>query len=189
MDALVFYDFCRAVDDIADEPGRSPAEKRELLALWKDALLVGDGLPPELSQVLTRRKIDRKLLVEIVLGVEMDIIPLRYQTHEVRAYCWRVASAVRLVSVEIFGCRNSKVESTQKPWLRLANDQHSPGRPKMLPLDASTFHSKILENSRSASRPIERKSGENFRALIVFKPRACVLCRSRRASLRMTRTP
>jgi phytoene synthase len=108
-DALVFYDFCRAVDDIADEPGRSPSEKRELLDLWKAALRTGDNLPSALAQVLTRHKIDTRLLLEIVLGVEMDIEPVRYQTYEqLRAYCWRVASAVGLVSVEIFGCRNPK---------------------------------------------------------------------------------
>jgi phytoene synthase len=95
MDALVFYDFCRAVDDIADEPGRSPAEKHELLDLWKAALIAGDNLPPALAQVLARHRIDPDLLVEIVRGVEMDIEPIRYQTHEdLRAYCWRVASAV-----------------------------------------------------------------------------------------------
>jgi len=109
MDAMVFYDFCRAVDDIADEPGRSPEEKRELLGLWKAALNLGENLPTALSQLLERHKIDRRLLVEIVLGVEMDIEPIRYQTHEeLRAYCWRVASAVGLVSVEIFGCKNPK---------------------------------------------------------------------------------
>ncbi len=109
MDALVFYDFCRAVDDIADEPGRPPAEKRELLDLWKAALNAGDELPPALARVLLRHKIDRRLLVEIVLGVEMDIEPIRYQTYEdLRAYCWRVASAVGLASIEIFGCKNPK---------------------------------------------------------------------------------
>jgi 15-cis-phytoene synthase len=109
MDALVFYDFCRAVDDIADEQGRAPSEKHELLDLWKAALNAGDKLPPALAQVLARHKIDRRLLVEIVLGVEMDIEPIRYQTHEeLRTYCWRVASAVGLVSVEIFGCKNPR---------------------------------------------------------------------------------
>ena len=108
-DALVFYDFCRAVDDIADEPGRSASEKRDLLELWKIALNTGDRLPPALSEVLARHKIDRGLLEEIVLGVEMDIEPTRYETYEqLRAYCRRVACAVGLVSIEIFGCRNPK---------------------------------------------------------------------------------
>jgi 15-cis-phytoene synthase len=108
-DALIFYDFCRAVDDIADEPGRSAAEKAELLELWKAALERGDGVPSALANVLTRYKIDRRLLVEIVRGVEMDIEPSLYQTYEeLRNYCWHVASAVGLVSIEIFGCRNPK---------------------------------------------------------------------------------
>ncbi|MEI8312308.1 MAG: squalene/phytoene synthase family protein, partial [Verrucomicrobiota bacterium] len=35
-DALVFFRFCRAVDDIADEPGRGEEEKRVLLQEWLD---------------------------------------------------------------------------------------------------------------------------------------------------------
>ena len=106
-DALVFYDFCRAVDDIADDPGRSPEEKRELLELWKTCLTRGENLPEALVAVLARHGIDPRLLVEIVLGVETDIDPARFQTHaDLRTYCWRVASAVGLVSIEIFGCKN-----------------------------------------------------------------------------------
>jgi phytoene synthase len=105
----VFYDFCRAIDDIADEPGRSPAQKRELLDLWKAALNAGEELPPALAEVLARRKINCQLLVEIVRGVEMDIEPARFQTYqELRTYCWHVASAVGLVSIEIFGCKNNR---------------------------------------------------------------------------------
>ena len=127
-DALVFYDFCRAVDDIADEPGRSPAEKAELLELWKAALSLGNGVPSALANVLTRYKIDRRLLVEIVRGIEMDIEPSRYQTYEeLRAYCWQVASAVGLVSIEIFGCKNPQEQALRgTAWLRAANDEYSP---------------------------------------------------------------
>jgi phytoene synthase len=106
-DALVFYDFCRAVDDIADDPKRSPETKRELLELWKMCLAAGKGLPEALVAVLVRHGIDRRLLVEIVRGVETDIEPNRFQTYDdLRTYCWRVASAVGLVSIEIFGCKN-----------------------------------------------------------------------------------
>ena len=106
-DALVFYDFCRAVDDIADDPERSSENKRELLELWKTCLARGENLPEALVAVLVRHGIDRRLLVEIVQGVETDVEPTRFQTYEdLRTYCWRVASAVGLVSIEIFGCKN-----------------------------------------------------------------------------------
>jgi phytoene synthase len=47
------------------------------------------------------------MLEEIITGVEMDIDIRRYPTwDELRVYCHRVASAVGLVSVEIFGYKN-----------------------------------------------------------------------------------
>lgn len=107
-DAMIFYSFCRAVDDIADDPLRSPGEKREILAHWKDALEKNENLPPPLVEIIQRRNLDRGLLREIVLGMEMDVEPARYATYDdLRAYCWRVACAVGLVSIEIFGCRHA----------------------------------------------------------------------------------
>src|SRR5207245_2903559 len=47
------------------------------------------------------------MLEEIIAGVEMDLSIKRYQTfEELRVYCYRVASAVGLASIEIFGYRN-----------------------------------------------------------------------------------
>jgi phytoene synthase len=47
------------------------------------------------------------MLEEIIDGVEMDLRNVRYQTfEELRVYCHRVASAVGLVSIEIFGYRD-----------------------------------------------------------------------------------
>jgi phytoene synthase len=47
------------------------------------------------------------MLEEIITGVEMDLSISRYGTfEELRIYCYRVASAVGLVSIEIFGYRN-----------------------------------------------------------------------------------
>lgn len=104
-DALLFYDFCRTVDDIADDPDRPAAEKRSLLDQWKSAS--PGELPPEFADLVQRRSLDPALWREIILGVEMDIAPRRFETmEELRAYCWRVACAVGLVSIEIFGCRD-----------------------------------------------------------------------------------
>jgi len=50
-----------------------------------------------------------EMLEEIISGVEMDLRILRYSTFkELRVYCYRVASAVGLVSIEIFGYRNPR---------------------------------------------------------------------------------
>src|ERR1700674_3537680 len=47
------------------------------------------------------------MLEEIIAGVEMDLSIKSFQTFiELRVYCYRVASAVGLVSIEIFGYRN-----------------------------------------------------------------------------------
>jgi phytoene synthase len=47
------------------------------------------------------------MLEEIIDGVEMDLSNVRYNSfEELRLYCYRVASAVGLVSIEIFGYRN-----------------------------------------------------------------------------------
>lgn len=111
-DALTFYDFCRAVDDIADEPRFSPAEKHRLLDRWRTALQLGEGLPASLAAVVSRHRIDTRLLLEIVRGVEMDVEPAAFETlSDLREYCWCVACAVGLVSIEIFGCRNPRSKS------------------------------------------------------------------------------
>jgi len=50
--------------------------------------------------------LDVRLLQEIVRGVRMDARPVRIQTlSELKQYCWRVASAVGLVSARLFGCK------------------------------------------------------------------------------------
>jgi len=105
-DALVFFRFCRAVDDIADEPWRCEEEKRRLLQEWLDGI-ERKVLPAELEAVVARYGIDRNLLAEIVRGCAMDIRPERFETFaELEKYCWRVACAVGLVSIRIFGCED-----------------------------------------------------------------------------------
>ncbi len=111
-DALVFYGFCREVDDIADEPFRSPEERIGLLSRWIDALCGGEALPEALEDVMARNDLDPSLLAEIVRGVAMDVAPgTRFETfEELQKYSWRVASAVGLASARIFGCRHPDSE-------------------------------------------------------------------------------
>lgn len=102
-DALLFYRFCRTIDDIADEDGRTPEEKEELLGKWLKA--VETGLPDNLENLLERHGIDRRLLAEIVEGCASDIRPRLFETvADLEEYCRKVACAVGLVSIRIFGC-------------------------------------------------------------------------------------
>jgi phytoene synthase len=105
------YAFCRFIDDIADDEAiREPAL---LLRRWREELdRVYAGVPTRaLSRALAdsarRFTIPRDLFVEIIAGVEMDLSRKRYQTfEELRPYCYRVASALGLICIEIFGYRN-----------------------------------------------------------------------------------
>jgi phytoene synthase len=105
-DALVFYRFCRILDDIADEPDIAEDERCEALDGWQRALSNEPQLlPADIAGVIERNCVDRHLLLEILEGVRTDLTVRRYATFEdVRRYCWRVASAVGLVSIRIFGC-------------------------------------------------------------------------------------
>jgi phytoene synthase len=116
-DALLFSDFCRTVDDIADSPGRTPNEKRDLLEAWLLALKPGheEALPGEFRQMITRRHLDLHLLSEIVRGMLMDVGETEHISYatfeELRTYCHRVASVVGLLSARIFGASGPVVES------------------------------------------------------------------------------
>lgn len=106
-DALTFYDFCRVVDDIADAPGMSVADRRAALDAWRGALLkpnLTHLLPTPLAALIARYNIDSRLMVAIVDGVACDIEPdTMADFTALQDYCWHVASAVGLVSIRIFG--------------------------------------------------------------------------------------
>jgi len=107
------YAFCRFVDDIADDP--AAANPAELLTRWREELeRVFDGSPAHpisraLAHNVRRFAIPRRYFEEIIDGVEMDLGRTRYAAFEdLRLYCYRVASAVGLVCIEIFGYRNPR---------------------------------------------------------------------------------
>ncbi len=112
-DITVFYAFCRVIDDIADSSEVSVVEKRVRLAKWRQMLRSAAQNEPLLArdvrQVISKYSLPTAMLEEIIAGVEMDLSTLRYPSfEELRVYCYRVASAVGLVSIEIFGYRNPR---------------------------------------------------------------------------------
>jgi phytoene synthase len=110
-DITTFYAFCRVIDDIADDTALSVEEKQRRLERWRSWLRMGSPDEPSLASDI-RRLIDKyslapEMLEEILAGVEMDLTTVRYATFDqLRVYCYRVASAVGLVSIEIFGYQN-----------------------------------------------------------------------------------
>ena len=111
MSAL--YAFCREVDDVADEESVPTNRRREQLADWRADVLrtCGDQTPQfpvniELQPFIRRHRLPFELFDELLKGVEMDLDINRYADYaELDTYCYRVASVVGLLSIEIFGYR------------------------------------------------------------------------------------
>lgn len=108
MSAL--YAFCREIDDVADEEQIPESERRRALAGWRqDLRRAWDGAPEkpvnrELQRVIRRFHLPCKHFEELLQGVEMDLDIRRYASYaELETYCYRVASVVGLLSIEIFG--------------------------------------------------------------------------------------
>ena len=101
------YSFCRVVDDCVDEEG---GEGEAGLRRWlEEAHRCYAGKPEtelgqDLALALLQFPIPRSCFEEIVAGCRMDLSVRRYPTYaDLRVYCERVASAVGLASIEIFG--------------------------------------------------------------------------------------
>jgi phytoene synthase len=110
MSAL--YAFCREVDDVADDESVPVEERRTQLAEWReDVCRACEGGTPqfalnrELQSIIARHPgLGFALFDDLIRGVEMDLDIKRYRTHaELERYCYRVASVVGLLSIEIFG--------------------------------------------------------------------------------------
>jgi 15-cis-phytoene synthase len=110
-DMMVFYAFCRTMDDLADSPGLPAAGRARALDLWEKGLFDGfekaSPLQKEVLALRERQKIPTELLVSMIDGCKMDLKPQRFETWEaLAAYIWKVACSVGLVSIRIFGCKD-----------------------------------------------------------------------------------
>jgi phytoene synthase len=109
---VAVWDFCRAVDDAVDEPGeKDPAcalnEWREEVARMYDGREPATAQGRQLRPFVSQFRLPRSAFHDLIDGVAMDLQQVRYATFdELRQYCLRVASAVGLICVEIFGYRD-----------------------------------------------------------------------------------
>jgi phytoene synthase len=108
------YAFCRMVDDLADESLSGRDAQAELYLVRDDLQRCYEGAPAfpvtrELGLAIRRFRIPKEPFEAILEGVEMDLHKRRYTDFaELRGYCVRVASAVGLVCLPIFGCAHPK---------------------------------------------------------------------------------
>lgn len=105
------YAFMRVTDDLSDGAGAANS-KRTRLHDWRgqlDRALEGkDGhrLHPALRHAVRTFGVPREYLEAVVDGVCMDLGPVRYATFaDLYRYCYRVASAVGLACIHVWGFR------------------------------------------------------------------------------------
>jgi 15-cis-phytoene synthase len=115
MSAL--YAFCREVDDVADDEAVPALQRARALAEWREDVRAAcsGGRPQfavnqELQEVIRRHPgLTFELFDDLIRGVEMDLNIKRYANYdELEQYCYRVASVVGLLSIEIFGYENPR---------------------------------------------------------------------------------
>ena len=115
-DMETFYAFCRTMDDLADDP-REPIETRAAsLEAWKQGLTDGFQNPDELQAAVValrdKHAIPTELLTAVIDGCRMDLHPSQPRTWEnLSDYIWKVACAVGLVSIRLFGCKEPESET------------------------------------------------------------------------------
>jgi len=114
------YSFCRAVDDIADDPGPRDIRRGQLAAWRSDIDAVYAGAPPPhllgLAAAVRQFDLRREDFIAIIDGMEMDVVAdIRAPDRQtLDLYCDRVACAVGRLSVRVFGMQ-------PEPGLALAN--------------------------------------------------------------------
>src|SRR5665213_1293136 len=111
---IAVWDFCRVVDDGVDE-AVDAAGAREAVAFWRAELArcysketpqtaQGQRLQP----FIARFGLPRQAFEDVIDGVAMDLDTTRYETfNDLLEYCRRVASAVGMICIRIFGCTSA----------------------------------------------------------------------------------
>ena len=117
---VAVWDFCRAVDDAVDEVevdgAGDVATARQSVQCWRIELnRCFAGQQPETPQgqrlqpFINRFGLPRDAFEDVIDGVAMDLDHTRYQTFDdLLEYCRRVASAVGMICIRIFGCQDER---------------------------------------------------------------------------------
>ncbi len=116
-DALTaIYAYCRITDDIvdmADQTGNQADARAKIEAWRRETRRCFDGehgahpVVKDAAKATRRFAIPQNLFFELIDGVSMDLDCKSYATFEdLKPYCYRVASVVGLMCLEVFGYRD-----------------------------------------------------------------------------------
>ncbi|MGA3244120.1 MAG: squalene/phytoene synthase family protein [Bacteroidota bacterium] len=110
------YAFCRYSDDIVDEEA-DVKEKYHRLLVWTNELqLALQGVSRfailnRLVSVIQKFHIPTQHFLDLLKGMEMDLVKNRYETFgELEQYCYRAASTVGLICAEVFGYHHERTK-------------------------------------------------------------------------------
>ena len=112
----VLYDFCRTIDNIADQSLGLEMKKKELQAFKKkfEEKSENNSVIKNMWNLMEERNISRKIVEDLFDGVNSDLKKeVRIKTEkELLIYSYRVAGTVGLMMAKIFGVK--KKESLQR---------------------------------------------------------------------------
>ena len=110
----VIYSFCRYCDDAVDSQDSDDRKRQTLDNLREELALSYAGKADTplflgLSDVAQRYNISPEYFQELLAGVESDLSKNRYRDfEELYQYCYRVASVVGLICLQIFGYKDAR---------------------------------------------------------------------------------
>jgi phytoene synthase len=109
------YSFCRQTDDIADSE-ESRSKKQKTLDYWENELFrqfnnQSHTRFDKVWKIADRFRIPLDYFLELIKGVRMDLNSVSFGSiDDLITYCYRVASVVGLMSIQIFGYRDERVK-------------------------------------------------------------------------------
>jgi 15-cis-phytoene synthase len=119
------YAFAREVDDVADDPALEAEAKRERLEQLRaglDRAADGNAMFVALADARRRYPIPGGALHDLIDGGVQDTEQARYATFEdLRGYCRRVAGAVGIACVAVYGAQERQRAETLGVALQLIN--------------------------------------------------------------------
>jgi phytoene synthase len=171
------YAFCREVDDVVDECHDTQIAATKLDWWRHEVSRIHSGEPSHpvavaLQDVAGRFDLPAERLLEIIDGMEMDLMQSRYLDFKaLQLYCYRVASVVGLLAAGIFGFQDRQTLEYAHDLgmafqftniIRDVGEDARRGR-IYLPID------ELQRFKVPASQILEGRHDDNFRALMAFQ--------------------